>query len=532
MIRFALTFLLAMMTTSAWAAEPKAAKRFSAVIFPVFSESREGQNLALGIADRAGSELFASRRANHFHLKQVFSMARSHHLTSKQLASSVDAKRAARVMGASCGAFGTLSEEGGGWKLAWTAFDLQSGKQDAGTLSLPRDAAAAVKKGGRAVAGSVARLHGVVLAAEGPVHPDTASGEAMEAYLQCYRIIINQPMGLRKSHTIEPSKVTRARTSCLAAVKTDPEFAAAWATLSVVYSLSFRKDDAARTLGKAARAEGYLAFARIARYWWATRFGGNQEGALVLQETIERHPGALIFLTYLGEHLNITRRYAEAEETWQRYLALVPASPFALAQQGYSLARLGKLDQAIDLTMQANLIDADSLELKLELASRLVDAKRLKQAEDLLTPMTKNRRVFGEVLLRLGYVYLLQGRDAEAEAMLARALAMARGPHEWRTRGRTRYDLAIVMARKGKLAEAEEHLLEAAREGFMMRELLRANADLKPLASRPGVRHLFEGSGPRRTKLRLHTSPFPVDAAGDVQPDAERKAPPMTGITF
>ena len=282
---------------------------------------------------------------------------------------------------------------------------------------------------------------------------------------------------------------------------------------------------------KAQSVKGYLAFQRIAQYWWTTRFEGSAEGASVLRRSIKEFPGALIFLTYLGEHLNITRDYAEALETWNQYLDLLEESPYAMAQKGYSLARLKKLDESIEITRRAVNLDTASMDLKLELASRLVDAKKLGPAEAILAPLENNKYVYGEVLLRLGYIYLLQKSDDRAEQLFRRTLTIATTPSEWRTRGRTRYDLAIVMARKGRLAAAERHLLDAANEGFMVQELLKTNADLHVLADRPKVAHLFKNFQIKRKKPILMVSPFPVDYSGKIVPDAKRP-PTMTGVSF
>jgi len=397
---------------------------------------------------------------------------------------------------------------------------------------LPDDPAKAVRQGGRAVAGAIASLHETALTDNVPIYPDTNSAEAMLAYLKCYRVIINQPMGLRKSHVINPGLLMRARSECLKAVKADPDFKAAWAALSLIYSLSFSKDDAARALKQAKDAKGFLAYKSIADYWWKTRFAGSKAGAAVLEKAVADFPGALLFRVYLGEHLNITRDYEKALDNWDSYLRMVPKSSYAMAQKGYSLARLAHMNESITLTTQACQLDPDDMELKLELASRLVDAGQLRGAESILLPLSRDERVFGEVLLRLGYVYLLKGQNDKAEQLLNKALKIATGPNEWRTRGRARYDLAIVMARKGRLDDAEKHLLDAEWEGFMFKEVLKNNADLQALASRPRLTHLFSQQAPPHRRLRLSTTPFPVDYSGQIAPDQKREPPSMTGVRF
>ena len=516
---------------AARAAEQQGApKRITPVVLPLWSEGPVGRELGFGIADKAGALLEATGDYNHVHLKQVLNLVRGHDWRLKQLTEPELAKRAIWLLGAQLGLGGSLrSRADGGFELTFSVYDLRTGKQSSGQAALPAGVAAAVDQGALALAAAIAELDGVKLAAQAKVHPDTRVDGAMQAYLACAAVLIEQPMGLRKSHVVDPARMSGARQQCQRAVRLDPEFSAAWATLSLANSLALQSEEAARALEAARKAEGYLAFKTLAHYWLATRFGSNAEGAKVLDEAIAARPGALIFRTYLGEHLNVTRQYDRALQVWRGYLDQVARSPYAQAQEGYSLARLGKLNHAVTLTRAASGGDPDSLDLKLELASRLVDAGKLSEAEQLLLPMAEHPRAFGEILLRLGYVYLLQRKDDQAEPWLRRALEKARGPNEWRTRGRTRYDLAILEARRGKLAEAEEHLLAAAAEGFLVRDLLQKDADLKVLAPREKVAHLFKSPSLKIDAL-LHATPFPVDSAGQVDPDAERKK--ITGFTF
>ncbi len=507
-----------------------APKRITPVILPLWSEGPVGRELGFGIADRAGALLLSTGDYNHVHLKQVLSLARSHDWRLKQLSTGALAERAAGLLGAQISLSGRLrARPDGGFELAYSLFDLRSAKRTSGKASLPVGQAEAVRQGSIVLARAIAGLDGVRLDTDATAHPYTAVDEAMAAYLACAAVLIEQPMGLRKSHVVDPARISGARKKCERAVRLDPGFSAAWATLSLANSLALKSEEAARALETARKAEGYLPFGALAHYWLATRFGSNANGARVLEQAIAATPGALIYRTYLGEHLNVTRKYDRARQVWQAYLTQVARSPYAQAQEAYSLARLGKLPEAVALTRAALAADPDSLDLQLELASRLVDAGELGEAERLLLPMAEHPRAYGEILLRLGYVYLLQKKDKQAEPWLRKALELARGPNEWRTRGRARYDLAILEARRGDLAAAEEHLLAAAAEGFLVRDLLQKDADLKVLAARKKVAHLYKRPN-LKADLRLHATPFPVDSAGRADPDAQRSA--ITGFTF
>ncbi len=108
---------------------------------------------------------------------------------------------------------------------------------------------------------------------------------------------------------------------------------------------------------------------------------------------------------------------------------------------------------------------------------------------------------------------------------------MAKGPNEWRTRGRARYDLAIVLVRRNRPVQAEQHLLDAAAEGFLVKQALVDNDDLKVLAKRPRVARLFQQTKLKRNPLLIKSSPFPIDFAGEPRPDGDRPAP-ITGVRF
>ncbi len=528
-------FIFLCFSSSSVAAEVKKTRpvpaRITPAIMPLWSDGPVGKELGFGIVDRAGAILLSTGEYNHIHIKQILSAARRHGWTLKELSTNSVAKKMAAILGAGLVVVGRLSPGGDdGFKLSLMIEDLRTSKSKHTEILLPKDIAASVVEGSMAVASLVASIDSVSVPRSDNAHPDCDLSKAMSAYLACASVLIEQPMGLRKSHTVNPARLKGARKKCEMAVKFDPHFGAAWALLSLTHSMALDGEQAAKALVQANKTRGYLPFDTLASYWLATRFGSSAKGAEVLRDAVGKYPGALIFRTYLGEHLNITHKYSNALDVWESYLDIVPHSPYAIAQKAYSLARLGKLNEAISLTRKAVEMDKDSLELKLELASRLVDAGDLKEAERILLPLAGHARVYGELLLRLGYIYLLEKKDTKAEKWFNKALDLAKGPNEWRTRGRTHYDLAIVYVRKGKLTEAERHLLDAAKEGFLMRDILKTNPELQVLANRSKVRHLFHNPDLKLKSNIFSTSPFPLNDAGGVEPDAKRTA--ITGFTF
>lgn len=504
-----------------------AAKRITSAVFPPHSTEAAGVELGYGIADVAGAALYQSGAYQHLHLKQILSVARHRGWTSADLAEAKMRNAAAKLLGAPVGSYGRVSKTDTGWRL--TANVFRSDRVVPVVVDLPADAARAVEVGGLAVAKAIAGLDKIKLR-KGEVHPRSSSGPAMRAYLSCYATLVRQPMGLRESHVVEATTLAAARGRCEEAVRLDPSFVDAWAALSLASSLSLQTERAGEALKRTRGLAAYVPFAVLSEYWLATRFKSNEAGATVLRDGVRTYPGAMIFLSYLGEHLNITRDFKEALAVWNRYLAATTRSPYALSQKGYSMARLGRLDEAIAVSREAVVQDPESMVVELELASRLVDAKRLDEAAALLEPMAKEPEAFGELLSRLGYVYLLQRKHGPAEKTLDRALRLATGPSEWRTRGRTRYNLAIVMARLDKLREAEDHLLAAAKEGFVITSSLRADSDLEKLKSRTRVAHLFKDPELELDPKLLQVSPFLTDSGGIPRPEAARPTAP--GFSF
>jgi tetratricopeptide (TPR) repeat protein len=460
-------------------------------------------------------------------------MARRHAISLGDLAKPEIALRAATLIGAECGVTGTLTRtKAGSWTLTATAFDRRSDKRQSLTVELGADAAVAVRTGGRALAAAVAGFDGIELVKAGTlVHPETASAEAMTAYLTCYATLVEQPMGLREAHVVDAKRIAAARKRCEAAVSLDATFAPAWAALSLASALAFENEAAAEALAKARAIDAYVPMTPIAHYWLATRFKSNPEGAAVLNAAVARAPGALILLTYLGEHLNITKDYQGALDAWDQYLALGIDSPHALVQKGYALSHLGRIDEAVRVSEEAQRKDPTSLDIRLELAGRLIDAKKLEAAEAVLKPMLDEAGVTGEIMLRLGWVNLLVKRDEEALRLFKRALAVAIGPSEWRTRGRARYDLAILAIRQGRLDEAEDRILDAHKDGYVGPDLLATDPDLKLIAKRPRIAALVKAPDVKTLLAPLVATPFATNGVGEI--DLKAKRPPaMTGFSF
>src|SRR5262249_11105420 len=74
-----------------------------------------------------------------------------------------------------------------------------------------------------------------------------------------------------------------------------------------------------------------------------------------------------------------------------------------------------------------------------------------------------------------------KGNLDRAEELLKRALELAKAPSEWRTRGRSRYDLALLYHIRDRPTQAQAILVESLREGFRPHKLARGDADMEAI---------------------------------------------------
>ena len=88
----------------------------------------------------------------------------------------------------------------------------------------------------------------------------------------------------------------------------------------------------------------------------------------------------------------------------------------------------------------------------------------------------------GRAYLRLGYVYLLKKRPAEAIAVLERSIAESDLEDEWRARAIAHFDLARAHGQVGAIDTAFKELELAVENGFADRSRVVGESDLFALA--------------------------------------------------
>jgi tetratricopeptide (TPR) repeat protein len=276
--------------------------------------------------------------------------------------------------------------------------------------------------------------------------------------------------------------VKKARDQLVAATKFDPEYGEAWAGLGVAQAVLGDTQAAWRALGKAtALGFGHHPSAVLGAYFVRMRQGKLDEAEKILEAAIARHPGFLHARGYLGELYNHLGRRREAKATFQAYHDIAPKQPWVLIQLGYTKARTGDYVGSIADTIAAVDMIPNSPYMLIELASRYIDAKKLAGAEDALQHAAELFPDEGRVFVRLGYVYLLEGRDDLAIPTTLKGLALANVENRRRDRGYAHLNLGRAYGHQGDVDKAIEHLAEAKKLGIRSFSEVEKDPNLKAL---------------------------------------------------
>ncbi|GMU59117.1 MAG: hypothetical protein AMXMBFR34_08800 [Myxococcaceae bacterium] len=489
------------------------------------------QPLADLLVARASELVEAGSSASEVHPKQVWRALQEEDLTGADFTGDAALEQARRLLGADRVLGFTLSAKGDELTLAGlvrdekkaTAFSVKAGKGWAQALDV---GAAGLAK---ALVGAAPRKPKVT------AQPTSSNAEALAAAGRCAREVQEQPLGVENPVVLEAADLEAAVTDCQKALSLDPSLRYASAALALGQALLGRHDDAVKTLGTLGDADDVLELYSLARFWMLTRFQSNEAGVAFLRDVVKKHPGELIARAYLGETLGILGDWKDAEAVWRDYLVLAPASPFALARLSKALARQGRHEEAIATAKKGLTLAATSRELRLEVASRLIDASNVAEAKAVLLPLAESPDAHGEDLLRLGWAHWLSGEAEAAQATFQRALQKATAPGEWRTRGRAHYDLALVAMAKGDKPGALAALKASMQTGLRMKSVDPLLKDVVKELERAGVGVSSADGGTTLAGASLtprEASLFPTDAFGDPNPKAARPQPPSGLVLY
>ncbi len=512
------TAALVLISLSALAAD----RRPVLAVFPPSAADPAGKELALLIQARTTAVLATTDRYSDVHLKQVLAMASREGFDMESL-DPKNSDRAAKLLGAERVAWGQLERNEKGFKLKAVVTDLK--KLTRVEVQLGSELATAVEAASTTLSHAILRLDNVT-GFKTPPAVSTKSDAAMQAFSHCYATVVRQPMGIENPAVLEGPELDVAITQCKEALTADPKFVPASAALGLAYAIIGNDAEALKALAPLKGADQDERLYWIARFWEVTRYQSNDAGEALLREAISKKPGFLLARAYLGELLDTVGKYDKAAEAWKAFAEVAPLDPYVSGRLAKSLARQNKHDEAIALTKKALELEPKSREMRLQLASRYIDAGKLDEALPILTALSEEPNARGEVLLRLGWAYYLKGAPELGVPLFEKAIARAKAPGEWRTRGRAHYDLALVHVKKSP-EKAEAALKASFLTGYRVKEL---DPSLQKAAQKIERAELSQaekkGAKKDSAVLPREVSLFPVDKFGDVDAAAAKPKPP------
>lgn len=504
-----------------WAGSTLAAERISVAVLPPVADAKLPAGLELLMQEKASALLISVPELDVVDVRQVLSMARRHRIAPSQLFDPNTARAAAERLGVQLFVYGRLSQSKTGYTLDIATSRRADPKTSTSAVTLPAGEAAAVNEGGRALALAAATFAAKSLAADAQAQPFTTNDVAMKNDGACLKRVLEQPVGIENPSVLNEVELKKAIASCETAVKADPSFAAAWATLAFASAVAGNDARAVEALVQVKPEAGHVPAAMTARFWLVSRYQSSEAAEAVLKEALAQRPGFLLARVYLAELYNALGRHEEAAAAWRDYAAHSEGNAFVISKLAYTLARLGKTQEASTFAERAIAYDPESFDLALEYASRLIDDGRFDKAVATLAPLSTKKDAPPELWLRLGYAKLKLGDREGADALAKQALAAAKAPPEWRTRARAKLNLALSASMQDKKDDAKTLAADALKEGLRPSAL---PAELSGLLT-PAEVAAAEAKGLGKIKTHKDASALPT-VAGEVAPAAARaKAP-------
>ncbi len=474
----AAALLLSLLVPGAARAAKKAkapGKTRSTVAVAPFSTGSSDEYWFIGfaLADVIEERLGRAKNINTLSIKQWNAVLRERDLPPGALSSDAEILRTGKLLGARYVVSGSYQAKWPDLRVLMRVLDTRTGK-----VALSTDAKGHLERL-LAIEGQLSLKLFELLGQKlppAPVRPKSIY--AFRSAMLCKEAAVLQSLGPRSRPTLPAGMVWQSKRHCDAALAIDKTDLIALASLGVLLGIvgDYKAGELSlrRAVGYARRA-GY---ADLGLFWVRFHMGKRDEAIAGLQTAVNKRPGYLHARGVLGHALNEVGRHAEARKVWEAYLDLAPGHPYALAQLGYTLARLGDIDGAVARTDEAIAQVPDDASLYIERASREIDGKRWDAAEVSLRKALKLDSKLAVTYLRLGYLYLETQREDLAAPILQKALTEADLESEQRVRGIALFDLAIVEARRKKNDQALAYLDQAVNEGFSKIKLLESDPDL------------------------------------------------------
>ena len=433
-------------------------------LLPAHASSPELARLALLMEARASELLEVTGHFSEVHARQVLAMAGQEGLWPERFAEPEQALAARELLGADRVVTVELSVEGPGLRVKGAVFDGRAPVPY--SVDVPADWPTALDRGSEALARALMGDE-VATASIWHAQPESRSAAALQALGACWDTVLHQPLGVEARVALTPEELAAAIAACQAALTADASLTFARATLALLQAIGRQDADAEKSVAGFAELSP-LEPAALTRFWLLSRAQSTEAGVAFLEKLLSKHPGELLLRSYLGEALASMNQHARAVTAWNGYLALSPASPYALGRLSRSQARLEQVELSLATAKSALERSPRSHEARLQLASRQVDAHRLPDALATLQPLAELKEPPADALLRLGWAHWLSGHVEQAAPLFQAAADRAQGPRAWKTKGRALYNLALVEAKRGHAEAAQAALAKSQATGFVI----------------------------------------------------------------
>jgi tetratricopeptide (TPR) repeat protein len=468
-------------------------------------------DLGIAVQLRAIGTLDAMGDVNVIHPKQLNRVAEHHTAHFAALDDSAVKRELGTLLGADWIMYGTIARRPGAVQLDFEVRSPDGNKKASGSAkgTTLMETFGPFSTELAAVLGKLGARQGEADAAL--ITPVTTNEAALTAYAACYRVMIEQPIGISTPTLLDSNRIDSAIQACNQALAADKDFEDVHAALGFLNALKEDKAASEKHLAKVKDSKRFHSMYWIGKFWDVSRHHDVDAAVATLEQSITRHPGFLIARGYLGDTLVALQRYEPALAAFQSYLQAVPNQPWVLGRIGYVQSKMGQVDPAIESTKAALRLAPSDSELLLEMASRYVDAQKFDEAISILKRIIAEGGARGEVHLRYGYALLRKGQLPAAERELRHAISTSTSLSEWRTRGRARYDLAKIWMQSGVSSNALRELRMAVDEGYRDRAVFENDPDFKALKDDPAFKELMKRPPKPKKDLPKYASPFRLD---------------------
>ncbi len=490
--------LLSLSATHAFAGPaPKPAEkdtaRLTVAVAPfVTTSDQEYRWIGLGLAQALITQLLENKDINTNTVRQLASAVRKDNLKPEDLNEEKTAKHLGTQLGADAIVIGSFTAEWPEVTVVARVFRVKENKAEKSIfLSGTMEDFFNLEK-------ELAKNLFQQLGVKGEPNMTVLGTKNLYAYHQAqlgYELVNWQSMSPRSDVTLPVGSIKKAKVHFEKAARLDPRYADAHAGIGQTQTFLGEYDEARKVFAEAMTLApgGFNAQVVLGKYYADLRSGRTDDALKGLENAYKARSGFVHALGTLGDTYNHMGRHREALSTFTRYNKADPTQPWVIMQLGYTKSKLKRFEEAIADTQKAVEMLPESMSFKVELASRYIDADKLKDAEEVLRKALEKMPKHATMNVRLGYIYLLEGKIDQAIPVLEKALSESQGASDHsRTRQLALYDLARCMAIKKDKNKGLKYLEEAVKAGFKDLDDLEEEEDLEELRKDPKFKQILD----------------------------------------